>query len=64
MEALGIIGVNFKVKFCPKVLVVAVEFVWLWALLVETEERKCVILSSDGVEGAHATNAICVCGRR
>ncbi len=35
----------------------------LHALLMETEERKCVILSSDGgVEGAHAIDAIC--GRR
>ena len=38
------------------------EFVWLRALLVETNERKCVILLGDGAEGSHAANAIC--GRR
>jgi hypothetical protein len=35
---------------------------WLRAVLMDTEERKCVILLGGGVEGAHAITAIC--GRR
>jgi hypothetical protein len=31
----------------------------LHAFFVDTEERKCGILSGDGAEGAHATDTIC-----
>ncbi len=55
---LGIIGVDFMMKLCPKV-VIAVYFDATVYIFVDTEERKCGILSGGGVEGAHATDSIC-----